>query len=593
MITPDNFNIFVIPFTLGMTFVIIWLLATIVRLWRHMPQADRRRVRHSILTVSTLRAAGEIVAEVLIHRRIWKRNKFLGYMHMSFAFGWFMLIVVGKFESLTYTGNHFNPIWYPLFFKFFVPGEHEFFLSAFFTQAMDLWLALILSGQILAFVKRRMPGRTIGIRPRHTAVNRAALTALWFIFPLRLAAESVTAGIHGGGGFLTGTIGQALAGAPVLDSLFMPLWWAYSISLGVFFVLIPFSRYFHIPVEGFLILARHWGVSDEATIRTLETLACSACGMCLRVCPRAQGDAPRMQPVYFIERLRAGRDNDNDVWGCLGCLRCEEVCPVVVHSTQIRMARKMQAVPQRRPQPAPAPVPQARQGVDVALFAGCMGKLTPGTKAAMNRILQAADLAYAWVDEDEDLCCGRPLRLSGRTGEAQARMDRLKTALLALNPRVIVSTCPICYNMIRAAISARPVLHHTDFVAQLIDEGRIAVGRSAQTLTYHDPCELSRMADISSRPVSTLAKVGTLKQPDECGRESHCCGGALGGLAVAGHERTRLMTATADYLQRPGAQTIVTACPLCKKSIAQHAATPVVDFAEAIAKSLKTSSIDQ
>ena len=43
-----------------------------------------------------------VVSESLHHRRIFRVNPLLGYMHMSLAFGWFLLIAVGWAETIAY-----------------------------------------------------------------------------------------------------------------------------------------------------------------------------------------------------------------------------------------------------------------------------------------------------------------------------------------------------------------------------------------------------------------------------------------------------------------------------------------------------------
>ena len=96
---------------------------------------------------------------------------------------------------------------------------------------------------------------------KHVAGDRVALSALWLIFPARLAAESVTCALYGGGSFLTGSLGDWLAahvGTMALMNLETAAWWIYSSCLGIFFVALPFSRYMHIFTEIPLIFLRRY-----------------------------------------------------------------------------------------------------------------------------------------------------------------------------------------------------------------------------------------------------------------------------------------------------------------------------------------------
>ena len=107
---------FVIPFTIGLTFVILYTVVMwtiwVVRLTRR----EKKIIWKRLLTVKTLRGIWEAIREGLFHRNIFKKNVILGFMHMSLAFGWFMLIVQGNLEARLYPHGLINPPYYPIFF---------------------------------------------------------------------------------------------------------------------------------------------------------------------------------------------------------------------------------------------------------------------------------------------------------------------------------------------------------------------------------------------------------------------------------------------------------------------------------------------
>ena len=193
---------FCLPFLVGalvMAAVIAWKY---VVWFAELPRADKKRVLFGIPTPRTLGAVGEVIGECLLHRRIFRVNPLLGYMHMSLAFGWFLLIVVGWIETVAYLGLRWVPLQGHVFFKYFAPTLmlRE---KPFFDFVMDLLLLFVLSGVALAWAKR-FCSRAMGMRrtTRHVPGDRIALTALWFVFPARLAAESITCdrragGVHG------------------------------------------------------------------------------------------------------------------------------------------------------------------------------------------------------------------------------------------------------------------------------------------------------------------------------------------------------------------------------------------------------------
>lgn len=111
----------------------------------------------SLPTRATLRSLGEIASESLLHRKIWRRNKLLGYMHTSFALGWFLLIVVGWTETLVYFKGENVPLYVDIFFSYYVHPifEHNFN----FSLIKDALLLLILVGVAL-------PGSSVSARGR-------------------------------------------------------------------------------------------------------------------------------------------------------------------------------------------------------------------------------------------------------------------------------------------------------------------------------------------------------------------------------------------------------------------------------------------
>lgn len=73
-------------------------------------RADKKRILFGLPTRRTLAAVWEVISESLLHRRIFKVNPLLGYMHMSLAFGWFLLIAVGWIETIAYLGFRYVPL---------------------------------------------------------------------------------------------------------------------------------------------------------------------------------------------------------------------------------------------------------------------------------------------------------------------------------------------------------------------------------------------------------------------------------------------------------------------------------------------------
>ena len=179
---------FSIPFIVGVVTMFVVLIVKYGSWIFGLSAADRMRIVKGIPSRQTPLAVWEVVRESLLHRRIFKVNPLLGYMHMSLAFGWFLLIVVGWIETVAYLGFRYVPLHGHVFFKYFAT---ELPHKPVFDFLMDLLLLFVLSGVTLAFGKR-IYSQAMGMRrtTRHVLGDRIALSVLWLIFPARLLAES-------------------------------------------------------------------------------------------------------------------------------------------------------------------------------------------------------------------------------------------------------------------------------------------------------------------------------------------------------------------------------------------------------------------
>ena len=144
-----TFNLFVLPFILGLIFLIFTLVKKNRNWIREMDAADRKKFYEGLRSPGLLLALREIFFESLLHRKMFRRNPLLGFMHMSFAFGWFLLILFGNMESRIYSGLWINPPYYPIFLKFFIHDKRVlpfeiFTVPGFFRFSMDLLLVFIL-----------------------------------------------------------------------------------------------------------------------------------------------------------------------------------------------------------------------------------------------------------------------------------------------------------------------------------------------------------------------------------------------------------------------------------------------------------------
>lgn len=655
---PSGYSNFVIPFVIGISFMLIWLTVGLIRLLAKIPADDRRRFWKSLITPKiALKNIKDLFCDCLFHTKIWKRKPLLGYMHSSIAFGWFMLIVLGHIEVALFVPKHLawtdGGLFYPIFYRFFVwinPG-HVTLRGWFFFFLMDFFLLYVLTGVGMAIFKRF---RSIVLGMRHTTkpslADRVALYSLWMIFPLRLLAESFTADLSGGS-FLTVPVNHLWHWIFGDKLFFMPVWWAYSICLGLFFAAMPFSRYMHILTEVLWILLRNAGIQPRHPrkgVAEAEIYACSSCGLCLDACPmNVQKKNLKYSSVYFIRFLR--RHNEKKINAiadkCLMCDKCHALCPVGVDAPALRRAQRATvnnslpydysylmegslgsnsssvstcvaanacsitagSVASTRTANAHAsltdPSPSLTEPVEVTTniqktsedwkvmyFAGCMTHLTPRIIKSVEKVFKSAGVNYIFADRDGGICCGRPLMLAGKTDAAYETISANRRMILGSGCRTLVLSCPICYKIFKDeyALDGIEVLHYTQFIKRLVDEGKLKLTAGDERIVYHDPCELGRGCGVYKEPREVLAQAGTLVKATKEGDESICCGGSLGSLTLDTRDRAKITESSVGNLLANNPQTIVTACPLCLKTFSESVpeTVKVQDFAETVSRHL-------
>jgi len=587
-----KFDLFVLPFTLGLIFLLGYLTVKYAVWYFKLEKTDRSKVRKGFFSVRIFSAIKEIFLESLLHRRIFLKNRLLGFMHMSLAFGWFMLIAVGNLESRIYQPAEINPLYVPIFFKFFHANPDAFPLHSVFSFVMDLLLLFVLAGVILALAKR-LYSKAYGMKrtTRLMTGDRFALASLWLIFPLRLLAESFTSAVYGGGDFLTASVGSLLGNILPVSSLYYPAWWAYSLSLGVFFTALPFSRYMHIPTEVVLIFSRHLGLA-EASKRTsftdIEINSCSRCGICLDTCQLSfAGGVHNIQSAYQLKAIRYKQIEPKESFNCMMCGRCENVCPVGIDISSIRMITRNE-LNGRAPDPTfqQQPVAQVHHA-EAIYFAGCMTHQTPAIKKAMQSIFTAAGINYWFMDEMGGLCCGRPMMLAGHREQAEIMIEKNRRIIFESGAKTLITSCPICYKVFAKEYNLNiRIMHHTQYLLELANARLIRLEPLAGNAVYHDPCELSRDIRIYEEPRKLISKMVKLIPGDYEKDNTLCCGNSLANFSAANEIRLSVARDAFEKLTAQGAQYLVTSCPMCKKAFEKVADVPVKDIAELVSRSM-------
>lgn len=238
---------------------------------------------------------------------------------------------------------------------------------------------------------------------------------------------------------------------------------------------------------------------------------------------------------------------------------------------------------------------------EVLFWVGCAGSFDDRAKKitkAFVKILNKANISFAVLGTEES-CTGDPAKRAGNEFLFQMQAVSNIEVLNAYEIKKIVTTCPHCFNTIKNEYpglgGSYEVVHHTQFLKQLLKEGRISMEGGTfkgKRITFHDPCYLGRANGIYEAPRELIKKLDAeLVEMKNCKQKGLCCG--AGGAQMfkepekgdkdVNIERTEQALETTPDI-------IAAGCPFCNtmmtdgvKNKEKEGDVQVMDIAELIA----------
>jgi Fe-S oxidoreductase len=190
----------------------------------------------------------------------------------------------------------------------------------------------------------------------------------------------------------------------------------------------------------------------------------------------------------------------------------------------------------------------------------------------MVRILRHAGVRFAVLGAEER-CTGDPARRTGNELQFDELARANITTLGRYRVKRIVTHCPHCFHTLRNEYPGLggnyEVIHHSEFLRGLLRSGRLELAAALpESLTFHDPCYLSRHNGISDAPRDVLDRTGLVRIEMKRSRTRSFCCGAGGGHAFF-DERTggQINQNRAREVVATGAHTACTACPFCRSML--------------------------
>ncbi|SMC55054.1 (Fe-S)-binding protein [Cellulophaga tyrosinoxydans] len=238
---------------------------------------------------------------------------------------------------------------------------------------------------------------------------------------------------------------------------------------------------------------------------------------------------------------------------------------------------------------------------EVLFWVGCAGSFDDRAKKitkAFVKILNKANVSFAVLGTEES-CTGDPAKRSGNEFLFQMQAVTNIEVLNAYEVKKVVTACPHCFNTLKNEYPSLggtyEVVHHTQFLKQLLEEGRITMegGKfKGKRITFHDPCYLGRANDVYEAPRDLIRKLDAeLVEMKSCKTRGLCCG--AGGAQMfkepeKGNKDINIERTEQALETKP--DIIAAGCPFCNtmmtdgvKNKEKEASVAVMDIAELIA----------
>lgn len=357
---------------------------------------------------------------------------------------------------------------------------------------------------------------------------------------------------------------------------------------------------------------KHYKTLDQ------EALICARCGYCRGVCPVYQAvgweSASPRGKVSLARQIFALKDDEkmteeyvHRVTQCTLCGACATAC-----STDIDLRRLYFDLRERIAEMGKAPEGytalqanlaanrnittfdnkdrldwaqdiddpeqlEPREDAAVCYFVGCVSSFFPQASEvaiSVSEILTEAGVDFTTLGGDE-WCCGFPLLASGRREEALKFMRHNVERIKALRIHTLVASCPSCAHVWKQGapefLDGYPleILHATEYIARLIQEGKLKPGEMQARITYHDPCDLGRNGGIFDAPRDIIKAIPGVEFVELAHNrmEALCCGGGGNLQSVDAQLAGEIAAMRVQEIKETGADIVVSACQQCDQML--------------------------
>ena len=317
---------------------------------------------------------------------------------------------------------------------------------------------------------------------------------------------------------------------------------------------------------------------------------------------------PQSPPVGVDAGITVTSDNvfqlitPEELWACTTCRACDEICPADIEIVDkiLDMRRYLSLMEADFPSELgksyvsmenssnPYGVDQNTRGdwtdaldfdvkrldepgvtAEYLMWVGCAGSFDDRNRnvtIATAKLLHRAGIDFGILGSKE-LCTGDPARRTGNEYVFQGLALQNIETLNDLGVDKIVTQCPHCFNTLGNEYpqfgGEYEVMHHSELLSSLVEDGRLTPTSSGETIVFHDPCYLGRYNDTFLAPRTIVEATGIKVEMVRNGTNSFCCGAGGGKFWFEEHTGKKVNIERTQEAVSTDADVIATGCPFC------------------------------
>lgn len=324
--------------------------------------------------------------------------------------------------------------------------------------------------------------------------------------------------------------------------------------------------------------------------------SCTTCNACYEVCPLG------VSPVDLITDMRRFQIGNGELSG-----------PPAVALQKVQRSGNPWGLPARErfawAEGLEVPTVKTNPEFEVLYWIGCSASYDRRIQKVAQAVVKLLDIAgvnYATLGPEER-CTGEFARRMGDEFLFQEQADTNIAVLNRYHVKKVITHCPHCMNSLSQDYPQfggdYDVVHHSVFLSELIMQGKLKVdpkkaGIADGSVTYHDPCYLSRVDKTTEQPRAVIAAAvgaGGIEEMPRNRLATSCCGAGGGRMWFDDAPDTRIGRSRVKEALDTGASTVAVSCPFCLTMMsdgisATGSQAAVMDVAELLAAAVGEGS---